>query len=599
MKRLFFILLLFVLSIGLIACSTTKPEDNNNDNDNGNLIDDENDRDNDNEAEEEDTDPTDEELLHERILEIMASLSIEEKLGQLFIVGFPGKTVPNSLRNTVKEKRFGNFIYFGENVEKNLGVAAMSNQIQDLVLDEVGIPAFIAMDHEGGMVVRFTENATHFIGNMGLAATGNALNAYNVGKYSGMELRHYGVNLNFAPVMDVNNNPQNPVIGVRSFSDDPEVVSSYGINLIKGYSEANVLTTAKHFPGHGDTVVDSHYGLPKINHNKERLYEIELAPFIDAINAGVDSIMSAHIIFSAFDNELPATLSYKVLTELLREELGFGGLIITDEMRMQAIRDNFGVAEAGIMALKAGADMLLYAESTSTSVEAYNGVLNAIKAGEISEARIDESVYRVIKTKIKYGLFEDNQAKLNLDSEKFNEHYEFNRNLVESSITLAKGNVDWFNKEKSTLLISTKATRHPLLPGYSINTDANSFANVGSKYLDDEGATNVRSYVIGTSLKSSDINNIKNIAKNYEQVVIAVENVTSTQANLINELGKEVDNLVVVALRNPYDYLVYENINNYICTYGYFSDAVFSVFDLLLGKFEATGKLPVKVNGLN
>lgn len=594
MKKLFTLLLVFGLLFGLVACVDDEPDQKDDEQDQkGNEEEDDANKD------PEDEEPTLEEKIQEKINKILNELTIEEKIGQMFIVGFPGTTVPNSLKDAVKNNKFGNFIYFGENVADDSKVPLMSDTLQDLVMDEVGIPALITMDHEGGMVVRFAENATHYPGNMGLVATGNPNNAYEVGKKSGQELRHFGVNTNLAPVLDVNNNPQNPVIGVRSFSDLPEVVSKYGLKLIEGYRESKVLTTAKHFPGHGDTTVDSHYGLPLIPHSKDRLYEIELAPFIDAIEAGVDSIMSAHIIFSAFDDELPATLSHKVLTELLRDELGFDGIIMTDEMRMQAIRSNFEVGEAAIMAIEAGADMLLYAESTSTSLEAYAGVLKAVKDGDISEERINESVRRILEKKYKYELFDDYKSRLDLDEDQLAANKQFSKDIVRSSITLANGSVNWFSKNKSTLLISTKSTRHPLLPGYTINTNQNSFAVVGKKYLEDAGVSQVGSQVIGTSLSTNEINTIVNLAKNYDQVVVAVENVTASQANLVNKLAAEKTNILVVALRNPYDYLSYNNVHHYVCTYGYYSDAVFSVFDLMLGKYTAKGKLPVTVEGLN
>lgn len=579
-KQLTFIILLFLIIV-LNGCKKeSEPKDNTNEEDNTN-------------------EPTKEEIIHQRALNILETMTLEEKIGQMFMVGFEGTSIPNSLNQAIVNQRFGNFIYFGANVADDSKVASMSSHLQNEVMEEIKIPAFISMDQEGGMVVRFAGNATHFIGNMGLVATGNSDNAYNIGKLSGQELRHYGVNVNLAPSLDVNNNPANPVIGIRSYSDNPQIVSEFGLKMIKGLKESDVLSTVKHFPGHGDTVVDSHYGLPLINHDKERLYSVELAPFIAAINDGVDAIMTAHIIFQEFDSEYPATLSYKVLTEILREELGFQGIIITDEMRMNAIRNNFGIGDAAIMSIKAGADMLLYAESTSTSLEAYEGVLNACINGNISEERINSSVIRILEKKLKYGLFEDYQPRLNLESVDFLSNELYNRNFVEKSITLAKGNVNWFSKDRSTLLISSVCTRYPLIPGYSINTNNNSLAFVGKRYLNEEGVKVVDSYVIGKTLSDSEINNIIMNAKNYEQVIIAVEDVSSTQATLINNLNKESNDLLVIALKNPYDFIKYDKVDNYICSYGYFADSVQAIMDLLLGKFTPSGVLPVKVTGIN
>lgn len=542
---------------------------------------------------------TDEELQHNKIMNIMSKMTIEEKIGQMFMVGFDGITVPSSLKQAIKNKHFGNFIYFGVNVTNPKLVAKMSKELQNLVMNENGIPAFISIDQEGGMVVRFVEEATHFIGSMGLVATGNSQNAYQVGRYSGLELLNYGINNNLAPSLDVNNNPQNSVIGIRSYSDNPQVVTEYGLQMIQGLKDSNVMATVKHFPGHGDTSVDSHYGLPIINHNKERLYQVELAPFIEAIKAGVDSIMSAHIIFSAVDNEQPATLSYKVLTELLREELGYNGIIITDEMRMSAIYNNFGQAEAAILAVQAGADILLYSESTSTSLVAYDAVLQAVRNNVISEERVNESVYRILSKKMKYGLMDEAQDDHTLSEDDFAFHSAYNKAFIEQSITLAKGNVDWFDNNRSTLLISPKCSRYPLLPGLSLTSTYNTLAYVGKTILQERGATNVNYYVIETNISTSEINSILTLARNYDQVVIAVENVSASQANLINQLGRENLDLLVVALRTPYDYLSYTSVSNYVCTYGYYPETVEAIMGLLLGDFQAKGVLPVKVTGLN
>ena len=601
MKKVIMIFLILFVFVGLVGCKDDLIPDNKDDDTNQNTDDekDPNDELEDNEDPKVE-EPTEDEIISKKVDAILETLSIEDKIGQMFMVGFFGTSVPSSLRTTVKDKRFGNFIYFGENVLDDTLVPAMSDTLQNIVTEELGIPAFISMDQEGGAVVRFASNATHFIGAMGLVATNNVLNAYTTGKNNGMELRHYGVNNNLAPVLDVNNNPSNPVIGIRSFSDDPDTVSSYGIEMFKGLKESKVLSTVKHFPGHGDTRVDSHYGLPLIPHDRDRLYEIELAPFIDAIEAGVDSIMTAHIVFPAFDEEYPATLSHKVLTGLLREELGFDGIIMSDEMRMQAIRSNFGIGDAAVKAILAGVDILLYAESTSTSIEAHAGVLEAVNKGIITEERLDESVRRILEKKFKYDVIDEETSNYKLNQDVFEEHKNNNKDLVRKSVTLAIGDVDWFSKDKSTLLISTQSTRHPLLPGYSILHGYNSLAFVGKDYLKSKGVNNVEHYVLkGTTLDANEMSQVLKLARGYDQVIIGVENVSNSQAVLVNELSKESFDLLVVALRYPYDYLSYNNVDNYICTYGYYSDAVFAVFDILLKDLTPRGVLPVKVEGLN
>lgn len=588
MKKILLLILFLILPLGLFSCkeSSELPDDNDP------IINPvpENPVE---EPKDEEPTPTELQLIQANL--ILDRMTVEEKIGQMFMVGFNGTSMPASLSSTIENKKIGNFIYFGPNVTDDSKVIDLSTVIQNKVMDTVGIPAFISMDQEGGMVVRFANSATHFIGAMGLTATNDSNNAYNVGKLSGKELRHFGVNHNLAPVLDVNNNYQNPVIGVRSFSDNQDVVSEYGLEMIKGLNESRVMTAVKHFPGHGDTTVDSHYGLPRINHDLTRLYEVELSPFIDAISSGVDSIMTAHIIFSSIDEEYPATLSYKVINNLLREELKYDGIVMTDSMNMNAISSFYGVKDAAILSINAGVDMLLYGESTTLSMEAYDGVLEAVNKGEISIDEINDSVIRILLKKIKYNLIEDYLPKNNLTANDFNNHKAYNKNLVNKSIAISKGSIDVFNKSKSTLFISTVSSRYPLLPGLSVNSNNNSFAYVANSHFSNLGVSTGYE-VITTNVSSSKINEIVSNSNNYDKVIIALENITSSQINLINQLLINHDDLLLVSLRNPYDILYVPNVRNHVCTFGYYPASVNAILSLIKNEFEATGVMPVDLN---
>ena len=219
-------------------------------------------------------------------------------------------------------------------------------------------PLLIAIDQEGGIVSRLPAPFITTPSSMAQAATDDPAAAQECTRITGRQLRAFGINTNFAPVLDVNCNPANPVIGTRAFGADPHTVTRYGLAALQGYRETGVIATIKHFPGHGDTGVDSHFGLPVAHHDRARLDAVELAPFKAAIAAGAPALMSAHMVFSALDN-LPATLSRAILTELLRSELGFEGVIFTDALNMRAIADRYGATEAAIMAKAAGADVLL------------------------------------------------------------------------------------------------------------------------------------------------------------------------------------------------------------------------------------------------
>jgi len=238
---------------------------------------------------------------------------------------------------------------------------------------------------------------------MVLGAKGDRKKVEKIAQITAKELKEIGINVNLAPVLDVNNNLDNPVIGERSYGSDPKLVAKMGAAYIKGLQSENIIAAAKHFPGHGDTAADSHTKMPVINHSKKRLEKIELYPFVKAIEAGVEMIMAAHIYFPAIESEsvLPATLSKAVLNGLLREELNFQGLIITDDMEMGAVTNNYNTALGAVKSIKAGSDLVLIAHSYDKQKRAIKRVVKAVRDGEITEKRINKSLKRIIKLKIK------------------------------------------------------------------------------------------------------------------------------------------------------------------------------------------------------
>ena len=336
-------------------------------------------------------------------------MTLEQKVGQMFMVGFgnpgdqPAYEINDQIRTLIQEKHVGGVILFGRNVESPEQVRKLTGELQKLALSSPpGIPLLVAIDQEGGPIIRIREGVTLFPGNMALGATRDPNLAYEAGRIAGMELRAMGINMNLAPVVDLNNNARNPVIGVRSFGEDPSWVARMAEANIRGYHAGAVLTAVKHFPGHGDTAVDSHVDLPTIARDRKRLEEADLVPFRRAIAQGADAVMSAHVTFPAFEpSGLPATLSRRVLTGLLRNELGFDGVIITDDMEMGAIAKRFGSAKAAVRAIRAGADMVLVCHTLSVQKESIEAVTQAVRSGEISEERIDQSVRRILKLKSK------------------------------------------------------------------------------------------------------------------------------------------------------------------------------------------------------
>lgn len=533
---------------------------------------------------------TEQDLL--KVEEILANMTLSQKVGQMFAVGFSGTTYTSTLDSVIKNYNFGNVIYMGANVSTPSTIAKMSNDIQNACIESNGVPAFITIDQEGGRVVRLTNGGTHFISNMAMGALSDSSLLYEEGKAIGLELRNYGINVDFAPVLDVNNNPANPVIGTRSYGENPFLVAKCGVYLIDGLKASKVMATAKHFPGHGNTSVDSHTGLPVITSSKEELYKIELAPFVAAIHSEIDAIMTTHIIFSAIDDKLPATLSEKVLTNLLREELGYDGLIITDGMQMGALNSFGDSASLALQAVKAGVDILLYT-SNDTPRSAHTAIMNAVTNGEISEDRINDSVKRILLKKLKYDLLDNYTAPNNDISELLQKHEELNNEFAMKSLTELEMTEEFagLDKEKSVLIISPKCS-------YSLGVGDNSLGAYACKYLLEQGFTKCDFYTVSDNATSAQINEVFGMLNSYDQIVIALSNVHtkaySNSASLVMTVLQKKPETLVIALDTPYDYLRYNKMEKYVCVYGYQKASVIAISKYLNGEFKAEGVSPIE-----
>lgn len=337
-------------------------------------------------------------------------MSLEEKVGQLLMVHFNGEEVNGDAERLVKKAHVGGFIYYNwsNGLNSPEQVLKLSRGLQKLS-DKV--PLFIAVDQEGGRIARLTKGFTLSPGNQALGKMGDPGLAEEYAFVMGREMRHAGINFNLAPVVDVNCNPRNPVIGSRSFGDSAEVVIAFAKGAVEGYHRAGILTSLKHFPGHGDVEVDSHLDLPVIHKSKEELEKVELLPFYELAGAA-DTVMTAHILVTAIDPLNCATLSKAVL-DVLREEIGFKGVVITDSLVMEGLLKNCASVEEGaIRALNAGCDILLLGGKcliAGSSIELtvndvmriHESLVNAVKQGVISETRIDEAVQRILNLKLR------------------------------------------------------------------------------------------------------------------------------------------------------------------------------------------------------
>ena len=414
---------------------------------------------------------------------LLSSMTLRDKITQMMIPAFriwqevpetedgeqPAAESPKTnitelndqIREMVAREHFGGVLLYGENFTDPEQTLRLISDLQTTNRNGGGLPQLIFVDQEGGSVNRIPYS-TVGVGNMALGASGDPENARKMAAIHGEEIGLLGIHTDFAPVVDVNNNAANPVIGIRSFSDDPQTVAQYGCAYLAGLHDAGIIAALKHFPGHGNTETDSHTGFPLISSSYEDLKEIELIPFQAAIDAGADMVMTAHIQYPLIEQEtytsvttgepvyLPATMSRTILTDILRGDMGFDGLIVTDALDMKSIADNFSVEDTVKMTINAGVDLLILPTVKDTNLfkltETYVDTAVALaESGEIDEARINESVLRILKIKAKYGVLY--QTDFTVTDERIAEaqskigsaaHRETERQIAESALTLVK-----------------------------------------------------------------------------------------------------------------------------------------------------------------
>lgn len=551
----------------------------------------------------------------------LKQMTLREKIGQMLLCGFHGTEAAGDVDAFLRKYPIGGVIYFARNVESPEQVERLSSGLQRIAVDSGNVPLWISIDQEGGMVARITEGITLMPGQMAIAAAGSIEDAYQAAYISGVELRSMGINMNFAPVLDVNNNAANPVIGVRSFGESPQSVAAYGARSIAGVQDAGISATAKHFPGHGDTDTDSHLDLPVIPHDRERVERVELIPFRAAIEAGVDAMMSAHIYFPALEPErLPVTLSRAVLSGLLRQELGYDGMIVTDCMEMDAIAANYGTVDAAVMAVEAGADLVLISHTAQLQAGAFEALLAAVQSGRISEARIDESVTRLLKYKAKRGLMEKGtgtgtgndevhdsvstslSAEVLTDSasSKLQErnqplHQEVARRISENSITLVRDQLNMLPLKPERTLVITVATSVTTIADEQLTqavTLGSALSHCGLDVFEvtvtpEEVA--IRSARLLQAAEEDDV----------RQIVVGTYNAGSAsgdpQCRLIGWLQQLGKPLAVVALRSPYDLLAIPEVQVYVAAYESRPLAMDSAARALMGHIPFAGKLPVSI----
>ncbi|MGW2236808.1 glycoside hydrolase family 3 protein [Streptomyces sp. NPDC001759] len=542
---------------------------------------------------------------------LVSRMTLEEKVGQLFVMRVYGNSATDPAQadidanlkeigvrtaaELVAKYRVGGIIYFtwAHNTENPRQIATLSNGIQRASLGlPRGLPVLIATDQEHGIVCRVGRPATLFPGAMAIGAGGSRGDARTLGRISGGELRAIGINQDYSPDADVNVNPANPVIGVRSFGADPDAVAALVAAEVQGYQRSRVAATAKHFPGHGDTAVDSHYGFPVITHTREVWEKLDAVPFRAAIRAGIDCVMTAHIQFPALDDSGdPATLSHPILTGILRGELGYDGVVVTDSLGMEGVRTKYGDDRVPVLALKAGVDQLLNPPDLSV---AWNAVLKAVQDGELTEARLDESILRILRLKARLRLFDDPYARqADVDRRVGTKaHLEAADRIAERTTTLLVN-------EGGLLPLSPRTHRRVLVVGADPASPSGTTGpptGVLAAALTELGFT-ATALSTGTAPSAATIAKAVTAAGDADAVVVATYNLTATssQKTLAEQLVATGRPVVAVAIRNPYDVAQLPSVKAHLASYSWTDVELRAAARVIAGKVAPRGRLPVPV----
>lgn len=510
---------------------------------------------------------------------LLAQMTLEEKIGQLFIVGLKGSELDRQTQELLEKYHVGGIILFARNLESPQQIAELTNALQAMAHNSGHPGLFMSIDQEGGRVARLTEaiGFTEFPSPMAIAATGNVDNARQIAQAMAAEMKAVGFNVNFAPVLDVNNNPANPVIGTRSFGSDPQRVAEFGVAYLEGLQSAGMLAFGKHFPGHGDTGVDSHVSLPVVPHDRERLESVEFVPFQAAMAQGIAGIMSAHVTFPAIDPTpgLPATLSAPVLTGLLRQEMGYEGLVITDALEMGALgASGYPEPLAAAMALQAGADLLLFGRGDAQPKAAQAMILDWVQSGKIPESRLDEAVRRVLHAKQQFGLLLPTPVSVAaVAAAVYTEaHRSLSRTVAAQAITLVRDEAHLLPVAAGTeLLVVETAPGRGL--GRALQT---TFIEVGANPSNAE----IRATLAMANGRTT-IMTIADVAQNPQQLALVAA---------LQEAGYPV---IVVAVRSPYDLLALPPEVSCLTSYGFNPPMVAALTAVFTTQLQPQGQLPI------
>ncbi|KAK2612504.1 hypothetical protein QQS21_001442 [Conoideocrella luteorostrata] len=534
----------------------------------------------------------------------MPSSEQRHAVGQLFAVGFHGTVVNQHITSLIRDYGVGAIVLFKRNIESASQFQSLCLGLQRVAKDAGhSQPLFVGIDQENGLVTRISPPiAAQLPGPMSLGAAGSVESAYQVAKATGETLRHFGINMNYAPVGDVNNEPLNPVIGVRSPGDDPLRVAQFAVECAKGLRETRVAPCIKHFPGHGDTAVDSHYGLPVISKTRAELESTELVPFRKAVMGGIEMVMTAHISLPGLGgSDLPATLSSEAI-KILRQDLQFQGVIMTDCLEMDGIRSGYGTVEGSILAFKAGVDNVMICHTYEVQTAAIDRLCQAIESREISQSQVDASVKRLRDLKNKFTNWDTAlEAHPAADLATLNKKNEaLASGIYRNAATIVRSQPDLIplSRTSSTVFVS---------PG--INVPTSGAASSGEELQKTrvpwvsgafgDALRKHNSSVVDIRFTDSKLSHDEwKQVEEADTVIFATRNARESQYQ--RDLGLEAakrragKTFISVATCNPYDFIDDEDeVKNFAVVYEPTLEAFAAVTDILYGEVLAKGQLPV------
>jgi beta-N-acetylhexosaminidase len=523
-------------------------------------------------------------------------MTLEQAVGQQFLLTFEGReSPPDQFLEVLRRQHVGGVVLFRHKNMGNLaGLLGLTQALQRAAAESGQPPLLIAADQEGGQLIA-VDHTTPFPGNMALGAAGSDKLAYKVGRALGRELSAVGINVDFAPVCDVNSNPLNPVIGTRSFGEDPKLVARMSVALIRGLQSAGVAATAKHFPGHGDTSSDSHRGAPIVRHNAKRIHSVELVPFRAAVKTRVRLVMTAHIVMPALNggsNELPATLSPKILRDLLRRKMRFNGVVVSDALDMHAMEQGPGYVAETMAAVAAGIDLLLFNHDLSRVEPACVNLVQAARRGLLSADEIHASARRIMALKnwIK------RQPRESLAVISCREHLRLAQEVAQKSITLVRDTA-----RQLPLRAGPEEKIAVALPRPQDLTPADTSSYVKPVLADAlrRYHPQVDEFSFALNPSSPEIAALCERLVKYDVVIVGTINATAdpAQAELVQKLIKQSARLIAVALRMPYDLAAYPAASTYVCTYSILPPAMEALAEALCGRIPFAGNLPVTIPG--